>query len=75
MFLKSSFQFLAIIQVIAIESPKANWLVVLDVGTKFPGPASLTLGIKTLTSGLYNKDCLLDVIPIKFIFLFLVDIE
>ena len=59
-------------QVIATASPIANWIVVLDVGTKFPGPASSTFGIKTLMSEfLYNTDFLFDVIPISFIFLFL----
>ena len=58
--------------VIAIASPNATCTVVEDVGTKLPGPASLTMGSKKGTSAfLYNNDSFFDVIPISFIFLFL----
>ena len=55
-----------------MASPIANWTIVEDVGTIFPGPASFTLGTKILTSEfLYKTDLLFDVIPISLIFLFL----
>ena len=57
-------------QVIAIASPNAICTVVDDVGTKLPGPASLTDGNKNETSAfLYKSESFLEVIPINFIFL------
>ena len=39
----------------AIASPSASCTVVDDVGTKLPGPASLTAGNKNLTSAFLYK--------------------
>ena len=64
--------FLYFIQVIAIASPKAIWIVVDEVGTKLPGPASFTLGNKNFTFAfLYKRESFFDVMPISFILLFL----
>ena len=58
---------------IAIASPKANCAVVEEVGTMFSNPASYIFGIKNATSEfLYRIESFLDVIPINFIFIFLV---
>ena len=62
--------FLYCIQVIAIASPSATCTVVDEVGTKLPGPASLTDGNKNATSEfLYKSESFFEVIPINFIFL------
>ena len=46
-------------------SPKASWVVVLDVGT-IPSPDSVTSGINILIlEDLYKVESLLDTIPIK----------
>ena len=56
---------------IAIASPRANWAIVLEVGT-IDKPASLTSGISNLISdALYNTEFFLETIPINIIlFLF-----
>ena len=57
---------------IAIASPTANCIIVEDVGTILPGPASLTSGNKIFISEfLYSNEFFFDIIPIKIIFLFL----
>ena len=60
------------IQAIAIESPKANWADVEDVGTIFSGPASFIIGMWNPKSEfLYNTESFFEVTPINLIFLFL----
>ena len=57
--------FLFFINAIDKASPKASWVVVLDVGT-IPSPDSVTSGINILIlEDLYKVESLLDTIPIK----------
>ena len=57
---------------IAIASPIANCIIVDEVGTIFPGPASLTSGKSIFISeALYSKEFFFETIPIRVIFLFL----
>ena len=65
-------KFFCFIVEIAIASPIASCIIVDDVGTIFPGPASLTSGNKIFISEfLYSNEFFFETIPIKIIFLFL----